>query len=1220
MDTTRRNFLKTTAVASAGLAMPALAHGSAIADKASAPLGASPVSAAITNTLPTRGIGLYPGAASENFNPLVLLDPAAPYRNLALLRPAFASSSYDFNLTAQLVTDGIVDTQVPRWLTTVIDGQILPKSERESFVDHAPENVTELLGANPMVEFHLGGGDPPEIDRVTLFVVVPAHISPTSLTFTIAVSDDARVWKPIGTTTGGAVLDPSAYPPDLVHGSTVLAPSVLFLQPSNSRFYRVAFSSTNGSSSADFAETSATAATVGWKLGQVDFYRGASKVEIGGPYSFTSAWKAAGYDEEWVFVDLGARFSFDRVTLHWIAPSAEGKLQVSDDALVWHDIQSIAADPNSLKDDLRLTSAAGRYVRVLMSRPTTAEGYILSEFEVFGHGGFIVKPAPTAIADEGSLPLSGGLWRLQRAPQVSATGEVVSSPGFEDSSWIVATVPGTVLTSYFNAGAVADPNFGQNQLQISDSYFYADFWYRTEFATPVRNPGELTWLSFEGINWKADVYLNGAKLGSIDGGFMRGRFEVSKQLGAGATNTIAVLIRKNHTPGSCKQKTYASSGKNGGALGSDNPTYHASIGWDWIPTIRGRNTGIWAEAALTNTGAVTLEDPLVTSILPLPDVSHADIAIEVIATNHTLGPVSGMLRGSFGTVSFAQPVKLGGSGREVIKLSPATHAQLRIAHPELWWPVGYGEPHLYDVKLSFEAAGKTHHHLAFKAGIRQMTGTEEDGKLKLFINGRRFIARGGNWGFGESMLRYRAREYDAAVRYHREQNFTMIRDWVGQIGDAAFYEACDRHGVVVWQDFWLANPWDGPIPEDNALFLANARDYLLRIRRHSSIGLYCGRNEWFPPAPLEAGIRKLLAEIHPGIYYIGSSADGPVSGHGPYRTLSTPNYFRVADAKLHSEIGAPTIPSMESIRAMMPESALWPQGLDWGLHDFTLAGAQGGSALLTLIEESYGGASNAEEWVSLAQFLNYDSYRAIFESQSKYRMGVLLWMSHPCWPSFVWQTYDYYLEPTSAYFGCKKGSEPLHIQWNSLTEDIEVVNYSAPNAIGLTADLEVFNLDGKSMMRRSFPVDSPEDSTRIITRMAYPANLSDVHFLRLSLVRSGKLISSNFYMRGTRQGDYRAIRTLAKATIRNVTVAEQQGSVWSLKTTVSNTSATPALMLRLKTLRETTRDRILPVIHDDNYIALMPGETRTLFTQIQVADARGEKPIIAIEGFNVKQL
>ncbi len=116
---------------------------------------------------------------------------------------------------------------------------------------------------------------------------------------------------------------------------------------------------------------------------------------------------------------------------------------------------------------------------------------------------------------------------------------------------------------------------------------------------------------------------------------------------------------------------------------------------------------------------------------------------------------------------------------------------------------------------------------------------------------------------------------------------------------------------------------------------------------------------------------------------------------------------------------------------MMPEKALWPQALDWGLHDFCLQGAMGGAGFRAIIENSYGGATNAEEWIRLAQFVNYDTYRAMFEAQSKYRMGVLLWMSHSCWPSFVWQTYDYFFEPTAAYYGCKKGSEPLHIQWNS---------------------------------------------------------------------------------------------------------------------------------------------------------------------------------------------
>ena len=550
--------------------------------------------------------------------------------------------------------------------------------------------------------------------------------------------------------------------------------------------------------------------------------------------------------------------------------------------------------------------------------------------------------------------------------------------------------------------------------------------------------------------------------------------------------------------------------------------------------------------------------------------------------------------------------------------SDLTHPALRLQNPQLWWPVGYGEPHLYDVELSFDSKDKKPLDTkSFKTGVRQMTYSEDGDALRIWINGRRFIAKGGNWGFGESMLLYRAREYDAAVRYHREMNFTMVRNWVGQIGDDAFYEACDCHGVMVWQDFWLANPWDGPIPDDNAMFLNNARDLLKRIRRHASIGIYCGRNEGFPPPPLEKGIRSLLAELHPDLHYIGSSADNVVSGHGPYNALPPSLYFRVADSKLHSEIGMPNIPPIESVRAMMPESAIWPQGLEWGLHDFSMEGAQGGRSFVALIKDSFGGANSGEEWVSLAQFLNYEGYRAMFESQSKYRMGVLLWMSHPCWPSFVWQTYDYYFEPTAAYFGAKKGSEPLHIQWNRTTESIEVVNYSAGNARGLTAQAEILNMDGAKKWSKTAAVDAPEDSTAACITVHPPGGLSPVHFLRLTLTRGSEVLSSNFYLRSLQEGDYRAIRQLPAVELSTQTKVVREGDRWILTTDLSNPSVTPALMTRLKVVRDRTGDRILPAIYSDNYIALMPGERRSIVTELHHADTRGEKPRIIVSGFNV---
>jgi hypothetical protein len=1157
-------------------------------------------------------VGVYPGDPREDFGPVLVAD-ASTYRNLALRRPAYHSSCYDYNLTAQLVTDGIKDSHLPDWVATWVGlrGE-LPKHEREFFLDHNPMTVVDLRGPRPWVQVQLGGGARvPEIDLVDVLLIAPRNLKPEDLGVAVLVSDDGREWKELGKVTNPKPVPVTGSPRGFPQPGQRFQPSIPLRSASQSRFYRIELEAANAPPFAFFME---------WQVCEVGFFHKSQRVEIGGPYRFTSAWMSAGLGEQWVYVDLGARCEFDRVVLYWIARAAEGSLQVSDDAQNWRDIQPLPEGRGDT-DDLRLAQPVqGRYVRVLMRRPTLPHGYILSEMEVYGRGGFVAQPKPAPAArPDGRLDLAGGAWRLQRDSLVNADGATLSKVGFQDQDWVIATVPGTVLSSYLNIGAIPDPNYGENQLLISDSFFYADFWYRNEFTTPALTEGQRAWLNFDGVNWKADVFLNGERLGRVEGGFMRGRFDVTGRLLAGRKNALAVRIEKDDTPGSMKQKTFESPGKNGGALGIDNPTYHASIGWDWIPTIRGRDTGIWGDVYLTLSGAVTIENPFVSTTLPLPDTSRADVSIEVELVNHTSKPVTGTLRGRLAELQFEQRVSVDGSATQKVKFDPSNTPALRLQNPKLWWPAGYGEPHLYALELSFEAPKRmVSDTKAFQIGVRQMSYSEEGGALRIWINGRQFVARGGNWGFSESMLRYRAREYDAAVRYHREMNFTMIRNWVGQVGDEEFFAACDRHGIMVWQEFWLANPADGPDPEDDDLFMRNVNDSVLRFRNHPSIGLYCGRNEGNPPPPLDGGIRKVLAEKHPGIHYISNSAFGVVSGGGPYRAMPRNFYFTLgADPKLHSEMGMPNIPPMESVRAMMPESALWPQGLVWGLHDFCLGGAQGGESFRTMIDYDYGGAGNVDEWVSLAQFINYEGYRAMFEAQSKYRMGLLLWMSHPCWPSFVWQTYDYYFEPTAAYFGCKKGCEPLHIQWNPATESIEVVNYSAGNMRGLTATVEVLNMDGTKQWEKSATLDSAEDSVTPCIKMEYPPELTSLHFLRLALTRGAETVSTNFYLRGREEGNYRAIRQLPRVNLEAATRVDRQGNRWQLTTELHNPSNQPALMIRLKAVREKSGDRILPAIYSDNYISLMPGERRTIQTELEHADTRGETPRVVVEGFNV---
>jgi len=1141
----------------------------------------------------TLGVGVYPGDPRQNFAPSFRLD-SNTYRNLALHRAAYQSSSYDYNLTAQLLTDGIVDTRLPRWIVVSTSDQgVLPKHERENVLDHNWTTSADLRGTDVWVDIgFLGGNVAPEVDRLDIDAAAPSSDN-QEWALILSVSDDGKSWRELRRDSGR--LRPTGE----------CKPSLALPAPVRSRYYRIELR---------------CGRRLNWHVGEVAFFRGGRRMELGGPYDFSSAWMSATGGEEWVYIDLGAECTFDRVKLYWIRRAEEGSIEASGDAVHWRTLAPLPVAARDI-DEIRLPEwTQARYVRLLMTRPASPEGYILSEMEVWGRGGPVPVAHPgAAIEDTARLNLAGGGWRVERESLVKADGAAISRPGFPDRNWLTATVPGTVLTSYLNAGAVPDPNYGDNQNLISDSFFCADFWYRNEFVAPAALTKRSVWLNFDGINWKADVYLNGEKLGRIEGAFMRGRFDVTGKLRAGQPNALAVRIEKNRTPGSTKEKTVAGFGSNGGALGADNPTFHSSIGWDWMPAVRGRDTGIWNSVYLTVTGPVTIEDPLVSATLPLPDTSRADVAMELTLRNREPRPVPGTLRVRFGEAAFEMPVTVNARSAQVVKIDPAAHPELRLHNPRLWWPNGYGDPNLYAVELQFATAdGQASDAKRFRAGVRQFTYSEEGGALRVWINGRRFVPRGGNWGFSEDLLRYRSREYDAAVRYHRDMNFTMIRNWVGQTFDDAFYEACDRYGIVVWQEFWLANPWDGPDPDDPAMFLRNVRDTVLRIRSHPSIGLYCGRNEGFPPPVLDDGIRQELNRLAPGSHYISSSADGVVGGGGPYRVMPLKAYYSsLARPKLHSEMGSPNIVSLESLRAMMPEDALWPPNHTWGEHDFGPKETGSAGSFLSRIEKGYGGAKNVGEFVELAQFLDYEIYRAMFESQSRYRMGILIWMSHSAWPSLLWQTYDYYFNPGAGYFGSKKGAEPLHIQWNAADETIEVVNYSGGDARGLTAQAEVRNLDGSLRWQKTAPVDSAEDSTVPCIKMEYPDGLTAVHFLRLKLSRQGETVSDNFYWRGLQDGDYRALRTLAKADVGAASSMEKRGGRWHLTTELHNVSATPALMVRIKAVREKTGDRITPALYSDNYIALMPGERRTIVTELGDADTRGERPSVVVEGFNL---
>lgn len=1141
----------------------------------------------------TRGIGIYPGKTSEYFGPKLM--PATGYRNLSYNHTAYHSSCYDFNLTAQLTTDGLLAQAEPPRVETIINGKKLEKAERELMIDGNEYSANTIMGSKASIVINWIGMKV-QADSVQLNYQVAYYENRATNGHSVKITDGTKILFESNSPN---------LPGDLMryqlHSDPNKQTSDNTLPGRNAKLgYHL---NTTDSLKSLNLQIDMQGAEY-WTVTEIKFFYKGKRVstDILPLSKFESAWMSAEGGDQWVYVDLGDTASVDKVRLYWMRHLPKGHVDISDDAKTW---TSIATLPETGEAYYELPAVGkGRYVRVFVEgydRP-----YMLSEFEVFGKGGTIARQQPQPKVNGNVLSLDGGDWRVQRASAVKYPGEVVALAGYPIKDWIPATVPGTVLTSYVNANAVPDQNFDNNLTYTSESFFYSDFYYRREFKLPDSFKGKRIFLNLDGINHKAQLWLNAKRIGRVEGAFVRGRIDITSNIIPG-NNVIAILVEKPEHPGGTKEKSYQTTGPNGGLLGLDNPTFHASVGWDWIPTVRGREVGIWNDVTLTAEEVVTLHDPLITTQLNLPD-TLATLTPTVGFYNNFGKKISGTIHGWVDDIKFKKDV-VSNPGEGYITLKPEDFPELTKRKLRLWWPNGYGEPYLYDAGMCFiDEKGDTLSVVRWKQGIRQVTYKDNDTALKIYVNGRRVVPMGGNWGFPEQNLNYRGREYDAAVRYHRDMNFNMIRNWVGQTGDEEFYEACDKYGIMVWQDFWLANPSDGPDPADEQLFSKNANDYLFRTRNHASIVLYCGRNEGYPPEGLNTSLRNLVSVRNPGIAYIASSADDGVSGHGPYNALPAKDYFEKQTGKLHSERGMPNVMTFESLKRTMREENLWPQSDIWGQHDYTLNGAQRGASFNKLIADKFGQPQSAEEFTTVAQFINYDGYRAMFESGSKYRMGLLLWMSHACWPSMTWQCYDYYLEPTAAFFGCKKACEPLHIQYNSSTRNIEVVNIGVGNH-KTKAKVDVYDLGGKLLTSKTEKVKSKDDTTTMLKYAPFAKDSSTPEslgrLLRLTLTEGKDTISENTYLLAD------VMPKIPNANVKSTVSVNGE----SMVVTLENLSDIPAYMTRLN-LTNSDGKQILPVHYSDNFFHLLPQERKTVSITWDKADQSTETVNVNISALN----
>ena len=851
---------------------------------------------------------------------------------------------------------------------------------------------------------------------------------------------------------------------------------------------------------------------------------------------------------------------------------------------------------------------------------------------VFGISGILALSAPSGGAQTAAplecpapLEITGG-WQLQDAAKVGEQGELVSQASYRAANWYQAVVPGTVLTSLVNDGVYPEPLYGENNRpdRIPDSLCRASYWYRTELNVPESYAARQVWLNFDGINYRAEVWVNGSEVGEIRGAFARGIFNVTGNVQAGHKACVAVHVFPQPNPGYTHEKTvYSGTGANGGNSALDGPTFLCTIGWDWIPGIRDRDTGIWQKVTLAATGPVVIRDPFVVSELPLPRTDVADLSLEATLRNATSEPQSGFLVVDSERVKFRLPVTLRPNEVRLLKLNPTTTPELHLANPGLWWPNGYGPQTLNHLRLRFQAASGDSDTKVVTFGIRKITYAVPDSEnLTLSVNGVPVIAKGGDWGMDEAMKRNPRARLEAEIRMHQLANYTMIRNWVGQSTSEDFYELCDKYGILLWDEFFQPNPFDGPDPTDNDLYMANVTEKILRFRQHPSIALWCGRNEGFPPPAIDKSIQREMAVLDPTRLYQSSSTSGRgVNSGGPYTLQGAPRLYTFSEA-FKTEVGSVSIPTLEAVHEMMPQRDWESVNDDWAEHDLC-RGAQEGMQYPGVLAARFGELVNLPDFVRKAQLANFEAFRATYEGRNAKLFhpstGVLTWMSNPAQPSFVWQLYSYDLEPNSSLFGARLACEPVHIQMNEDNWHVMVINNLPSPLKGAKATISVVNLDGTVKSERELDVNAAPCLATDLGAVNWAPGLSNVHFVKLVLRdASGRTLSENFYWRAdpSHPDNFRDLNKLGVVTLTAQVVRKDAEGHCRLDLSLTNPSKEVALMAHVQLRRGRSGLRVLPVFYSNNYISLLPGEVRTIAIDADGSDLAGEAPLVVVDGWN----
>jgi exo-1,4-beta-D-glucosaminidase len=878
---------------------------------------------------------------------------------------------------------------------------------------------------------------------------------------------------------------------------------------------------------------------------------------------------------------------------------------------------------------------------------------------VLSFSGLISAQEASRLHPETSLQLRDG-WTLQSSGKVDAKGETVSTPAFQTKDWYAVSVPTTVVAALVKHKIYPDPFFGTNLRTFPgvtypigtnfsnipmqpDSPFIVPWWYRKEFTLPASFKGKTIWLNFGGINYRANIWLNGkqlAKSEDVAGAWRTHEFDITDSVMLGKPNVLAVQVF------------------------SPTDTDLAITFVDWNPAPPDKNMGIFRDVDITTSGPVALRYPTVVSKIDSPGNDKAHLTVTALLKNAANHPVKGTLKGQIEKTEFSQEVELGPGEAKDVAFTPEQFPQLNLDHPRLWWPAQMGKPERYRLSLEFNLDGKISDRSESKFGIREVKSEIFSANRRLFsINGKNILIRGGGWS-PDMMLREDPKRRRDEFRYVQDMGLNTIR-LEGKLETKEFFDLADERGILLIAGWCCCDHWEhwpNWKPQDFTIAEQSLRNQIYRLRGHPSLLAWMNGSDNPPPPDVEQTYLKVEKDLlwtNPVVSSATAklaafSGESGVKMTGPYEYVA-PSYWQTdkTDSARQCNQGGcggaygfntetsmgPAVPPIESIRAMVGKDHLWPIDDTWNYH-------AGGGAFKDIhvftdaLSARFGPATSAEDYAVKAQLQTYEGVRAMYEaySRNKYTStGVIQWMLNNAWPSMIWHLYDFYLRPGGGYFGAKRAMESLHPVYGYDDHSVWLVSSQYEDAKGLKLTAQVLNLDMSEKFSKQVSLDAAADSTNKILTLPDIDGLSPTYFLVLRLHdSSGKLIGSNLYWLSTKPetldweksnwyttptssyADYTALSQLPKVKLKVADHTEHKGEEAITHVTLENPSKTLAFFVRLKVNQGKAGDEILPVIWQDNYLSLLPGEKREVTAIYRTQELGAAQPTVEVRGWNVE--